>query len=196
MCYNQKQYEAKGGDMVIQDKLRTVSEFEAYALAHPEQILELIDGRIVEKVTSERHGRIAIIIASEIRVYLKAHPEVHGQFSVETSLRPISDNHNERRPDVSLRLTDEPASEASYLTTFPDFIAEIKSPTNSYEALRNKARFYLANGTQLVWLVYPNKRLVEVYDAQGNSEFYTHDNDSLTIDLLPGFQLTLADLFD
>jgi Uma2 family endonuclease len=183
--------------MVIQDKLYTVNEFETYAQAHPDKILELIDGRIVEKVTSERHGEITVIIASEIRFYLKAHPEIKGHSSIKPSLRAEDDDKNERRPDVSLRLTDEPASDASYLTIFPDFIAEIKSPRNGYEELRDKARYYIANGTRIVWLVYPTKRVVEVYDAQGNSEIYTQDSDILTIEpLLPDFQLTLATIFD
>ena len=43
--------------MVISDKTHKIEEFEAYAAAHPEQLLELIDGRIVEKVTSEEHGK-------------------------------------------------------------------------------------------------------------------------------------------
>jgi Uma2 family endonuclease len=182
--------------MVIQDRLYTVDEFETYEQAYPNKLLELIDGRIVEKVTSERYGKIAVIIASELCLYLKTHTEIHGQYSVESSLRPAGDDKNERRPDVTFRLTDEAASEASYLTTFPDFVAEIKSPNNSYEELRSKARFYIANGTRLVWLVYPNKRVAEVYDAEGNSEIYTQDSDILSGEpVLPDFQMTLAEIF-
>lgn len=36
--------------MVVSDKTYTVDEFEAYAAAHPDFLLELIDGRIVEKL--------------------------------------------------------------------------------------------------------------------------------------------------
>lgn len=183
--------------MVIQDKVYTIGEFEVYEEEYPDKILELIDGRITEKVTSERHGEITVIISSEIHFYLKAHPEIKGHCSIKPSLRAEDDDKNERCPDVSLRLTDEPASDASYLTIFPDFIAEIKSPNNSYDELRSKARYYLANGTKLVWLVYPNKCVVEVYDADGNSEIYTKDNDILTLTpLLPDFQMTLATIFD
>jgi Uma2 family endonuclease len=47
---------------------------------------------------------------------------------------------------------------------------EVKSSKNGYDELREKARFYLANGARLVWLVYPTRQIVEVYFADGSSE--------------------------
>lgn len=52
--------------MAISAKLYTVSKYEAYAEQFPEQLFELIDGRIIEKVTSEEHGLIVLICPIEL----------------------------------------------------------------------------------------------------------------------------------
>ena len=52
--------------MAISEKLYTVSKYEAYAEQFPEQLFELIDGRIIEKVTSEEHGLIVLIIGNAL----------------------------------------------------------------------------------------------------------------------------------
>ena len=182
--------------MVIQDRLYTVDEFETYAQAHPDKILELIDGRIVEKVTSEEHGKIVINIGGELRAWQKR-TGIKGHYSTEAGHRLPDDEYNERGPDVSFRATDDNVSSKGTLYELPDFAVEIKSRKNTYDELREKAKFYIANGTHLVWLVYPRKRVVEVYDAEGNSEIYTQDNDVLSGEpVLPDFQMTLAEIFD
>ncbi len=54
--------------MLSREKTYTLAEFDAYAAQHPDKRLELIDGTIVEKVTSEEHGKIIINIGSELRI--------------------------------------------------------------------------------------------------------------------------------
>jgi len=107
--------------MVISDNLYTVDEFEAYAQQHPEQLLELIDGRIVEKVTSEEHGKIAGLIIYAIIAYLKHYPEIKGHWAVESSYRPADVEHNARRPDVSFRRTEDKVSKSGTFSGMPDF---------------------------------------------------------------------------
>ncbi len=61
--------------------------------------------------------------------------------------------------------------------------------------MRAKASYYLANGTRLVWLVLPEKRLVEVYRADGEVDILT-ENDTLSgDDVLPGFALPVQAIF-
>ena len=182
--------------MTVQEQLYTVEDFEAYESQHPDLLVELIDGRIVEKVTTEEHGVIATIIASEIRFFLKQNPQIKGYVSVEISHRRPEDKYNERKPDVSFRATDGKVSKASALQQMPDFAVEIKSPTNGYDELREKARFYIANGTRLVWLVYPTKQIVEVYAADGSSDLFKADEVLDGGAVFPGFKLSVATIFE
>lgn len=181
--------------MAIQAQIVTIEEFEAYVAAHPDRLLELINGRIVEKVTTEEHGVIAGWLIIEIGLFLRQNPQIKGYLGAEISHRRPQDKSNERRPDVSFRRTDGPVSRATTLQQMPDFAVEVKSPTNDYKELREKAEFYVANGSQLVWLVYPVKRIVEVYFADGSSELFT-DSDTLDGgDILPGFTMDIQAIF-
>jgi Uma2 family endonuclease len=172
----------------------TLEEYEAYAAAHPNQSFELIDGRIVEKVTSEEHGVIALRIGAKLLAWIEAH-KIKGHAGSEISHRRPEDNHNERKPDVSFRYTSNAASTTNFLLLMPDFAVEIKSNNNGYEELREKAQFYIANGTQLVWLVYPTKQIVEVHYADGSSDLFKETETLDGGDVLPGFQLAVAAIF-
>ncbi|XFA72045.1 Uma2 family endonuclease [Thermosynechococcaceae cyanobacterium Okahandja] len=45
----------------------------------------------------------------------------------------------------------------------PDFVLELKSPTDDWAVLRAKLQEYIDNGAQLGWLINPETRQVEVY---------------------------------
>lgn len=181
--------------MVISEKLYTLEEFEAYAAAHPDQLLELIDGRIVEKVTSEEHGYIVLKIGMALLNWRQTN-NIKGYPSTEATLRLPDDEKNERRPDVAFRFTDENVSKKPALDTTPDFAVEVKSTKNSYDELRDKARFYLAHGSRLVWLIYPTRRLVEVYFADGSSEIFKEGDMLSGGDVLPNFELAVSAIFE
>ncbi|MBZ0315483.1 MAG: Uma2 family endonuclease [Anaerolineae bacterium] len=77
----------------------------------------------------------------------------------------------------------------------PNFAVEVKSPSDKLPKLRTKVAYYLSNGTRLVWLVIPDKRLVEVYRPDepvlvcGEDDFLDGAN------VLPGFKVAVKDLF-
>jgi Uma2 family endonuclease len=76
----------------------------------------------------------------------------------------------------------------------PDLAVEVKSPDDSLKLLRDKAHYYLANGTRLVWLVIPEKRLVEVYTPD-DEQILTEEDTLSGEDVLPGFTLPVRDIF-
>ena len=77
----------------------------------------------------------------------------------------------------------------------PDLAVEIKSPDDSVRQLREKAAYYLANGARLVWLIYPQQRMIEVYDPDADVEILV-EGDLLTgKEVLPDFNLPVAEVF-
>lgn len=78
----------------------------------------------------------------------------------------------------------------------PDFVIELRSPSDSPEELRAKMQEYLAAGLVLGWLIDPIACQVEIYRPQQPVEVVTFDRTSPpTVSgdpLLPGFQLDLA----
>lgn len=182
--------------MVTNEKLYTVDAFEAFQDNYPDRRFELIDGRIVEDVTNEEHGAIAINIGFQLKAWKKTN-KVNGYYSVESSVRLPDDDKNYRKPDVAFRLTDDATvSKASTLDTMPDFVVEIKSTGNTFKALREKARYYLANGARLVWLVYPDKKLVEVYFEDGSLDIMQVGDTLSGGEVLPKFEMTVSEVFE
>ncbi len=51
----------------------------------------------------------------------------------------------------------------------PEFVIELRSPTDSLQELQDKMRHWISNGAELAWLIDPERKVVEVYRA-GTSE--------------------------
>ncbi|MCS7072215.1 MAG: Uma2 family endonuclease [Anaerolinea sp.] len=157
------------------------------------RILELIDGELVEKMPSFTPSRIAARISFFLMQYLM---ERDLGYVTGADGGYVLNEGNVFIPDVGFitraRLPEAPAREAPVP---PDLAVEVKSPTDTIRELRRKAEQYLAAGTRLVWLVFPDDRRVEVYD--GDADVITlSDGDTLTGGaLLPGFTLSVRDIF-
>ena len=77
----------------------------------------------------------------------------------------------------------------------PDVAVEIKSPDDTINEMRDTAAYYLANGSRLVWLVYPNYRLIEVYRPDTDVEILGEEEILTGGDVLPGFELSVREVF-
>lgn len=60
------------------------------------------------------------------------------------------------------------ARRRTYLPLVPPFLVEVKSPSDSIKELQAKCRQWIANGAQLVWLIYGDKQMV--WEYFGSSE--------------------------
>ena len=49
----------------------------------------------------------------------------------------------------------------------PEFVIELKSPSDHYTKLQEKMQKYIANGVELGWLIHPDKREVMIYTQTG-----------------------------
>lgn len=77
----------------------------------------------------------------------------------------------------------------------PDFVAELRSPSDRLPVLLDKMSEYIANGATLGWLIDPSTRRVYVY--RPNEEVVVLENpDSVSGEpLLPGFMLNVTELW-
>lgn len=175
-------------------KMMTQDEFEQ-VIALPEnrdRLLELIQGEIVEKMPTREHGIIAANIASDIDRYLNEHAV--GRVAAEARHRPADDRYNDFLPDVSVVLGDRPVEREGAANYLPDLCIEIKSPRDSLRGMSDKAAFYLAHGAQMVWLVYPELRIVEVL-TPGERQLLTENAVISGGEVLPEFTVTVERVF-
>jgi Uma2 family endonuclease len=77
----------------------------------------------------------------------------------------------------------------------PDFVAELRSPSDSLPTLHRKMLEYIANGALMGWLIDPLKRRVYVY--RPNEELLVLENPQVVSGdpLLPGFVLEMQRLW-
>jgi Uma2 family endonuclease len=73
---------------------------------------------------------------------------------------------------------------------------EILSPSNTTREMRLKVREYFESGVRLVWIIDPVKRTAEVYSAPEVKRSLTESGTLDGGDVLPGFRLPLAKLFE
>lgn len=112
----------------------------------------------------------------------------------------ILPNGAERSPDLSwVRREPWDALTAEQKRKFaplcPDFVVELRSPSDHLDDLRAKMLEYLANGTALGWLIDPEAKRVYVY-RQGAAIECLESPERISGDpLLPGFVLELAILW-
>ena len=188
-------------NIAIQQQLYTVDD--VWELAHqPDNInhYELIEGELFEMPPpGYEHGRLAVKIARRIDIYVEEHQL--GEVTVETGYHPPAGRHTLLSPDVaflsSARMS-RPLPE-KYIPVMPDLAIEILSPNDTLRQARRKAALYLQYGTQLVWIVLPDEKGVDVCrSADGprlNIEFVGQESSLSGEQILPGFELKLELLF-
>lgn len=105
-----------------------------------------------------------------------------------------------RSPDASWvkrsRLTAlTPEQKQKFLPLCPDFVVELRSPSDPLRELDKKMEEYRDNGAQLGWLIDPAACRVYVY-RPGQETVCLENPDSISGDpVLPGFTLNLSALW-
>jgi Uma2 family endonuclease len=77
----------------------------------------------------------------------------------------------------------------------PDFVIELRSPTDERRELQKKMQEYLENGLQLGWLIDPETRQVEIYRPDHPVEVLDQPQTLSGETVLPGFVLDLSTIF-
>lgn len=113
----------------------------------------------------------------------------------------ILPNGATRSPDVSWvkksRLAVlSPQQKKRFLPLCPDFVIELRSPTDSIKILQDKMQEYISNGADLGWLIDPETKRVHIY--QPNKTAIIMDDPAFvsTDAVLTGFKLELAKIWE
>jgi Uma2 family endonuclease len=87
------------------------------------------------------------------------------------------------------------AERKRFLELAPDFVAEIRSPTDRLRILRDKMQEYVDNGVRLAWLIDPIERRVEVYRPGAAPQIHDQPTQVSGDPELPGFVLDLKPIW-
>lgn len=104
-------------------------------------------------------------------------------------------------PDVAWVQTERLAGltaeqKERFLPLCPDFVMELRSPSDALPVLRAKMEQYVANGARLGWLIDPQARQVHVYHGDGHVETLDQPDTVSGDPVLPGFTLALPPIWE
>jgi Uma2 family endonuclease len=112
----------------------------------------------------------------------------------------ILPNGAERSPDVAWvkrerweRLTAD--QRRKFVPLCPDFVIELRSPSDAIEDLKLKMLEYIENGASLGWLIDPEPRRLYVYRAGLPVECLEKPDAASGDPVLPGFVLSLEEIW-
>jgi Uma2 family endonuclease len=157
---------------------------------------ELLEGELIEVPSATpRHRDIVYATLQALKIYLKEHRSEGAAYAdVEFALS----EEVRLRPDVCLLLPERALQldrDHIPIPGAPDLVIEVISPSERTTESHRKVRSYLRNGVAEVWQIYPDTRVLEIYQVENGRRTLSADQ-QVTTDLLPGFSVTLFSFFE
>jgi Uma2 family endonuclease len=161
------------------------------------KLCELIDGTLVEKT----RGAVESMLTYELAMFLGAFVKRHRlgvMLGSDGMVRLMPGKV--RLPDTCFiswdRLPGRKAPTEPILDLAPDLAVEVLSKGNTKAEMKRKLREYFEAGVRLVWLIDPKLRTVLVHTSPKASTKLVEGQALDGGDVLPGFALPLAELFE
>jgi len=159
---------------------------------------ELVRGELrVMSPAGFEHGRVAARIGSLLFVHAQQ-TGIGVTLGAETGFVLSSDPDTVRAPDAAFvrkERAERIGETEKYWPGAPDFAVEVVSPSDSFHEIQEKALEWLAAGTVAVLVLDPPKRTATVYRGQGNAHVHGAQDTLELGDAVPGFTITVAELF-
>lgn len=157
---------------------------------------ELSEGELITMPgPKSRHSLVAATVFEFLLNFLKQ--LATGRVLMEAGYVLSRDPLTIREPDISFLSNERilTTDEDDYFEGAPELAVEVVSPSDSAQDLQVKVRQYLRFGAKQVWVLYPKTKTVEVH-CHGIPTATLEESQTLTGgDLLPGFSVTVSDLF-
>jgi Uma2 family endonuclease len=160
---------------------------------------QLVDGRIVVNEPKTIHALLQTRLGFALEAWRRA-GEGRGLAMMPTDVR--MDEYNVYGPDLLwFRQERIPADLNAYPEDVPDLCVEIRSPSTWRHDIGAKKRVYEAGGLPELWLVDDLAETVFVYRRSQpgaptfDIELELQRDDTLDSPMLPGFALSLEELF-
>ena len=163
---------------------------------------ELIRGQLREREMTRRnrfHAATESQVVYTLKFYLKHQADFEGDVLSGEAGAILAQN-----PDTtvgidvalfSLDVLSRQSDATRMVAGVPILAVEILSPTDKHEDTHEKIMEYLRTGVKLVWEIDPDFQTVRVH-RPGHEPVMFNRTQSLTgDDVLPGFQIAVADLF-
>jgi len=164
-----------------------------------DELYEIVDGQHVEvPPMGAEEGVIGSTLIKHFGQYELSHRT--GWAVTEVLFRLCDEPRLARRPDVAFVPFDRwphprvPQTESWAVT--PALAVEVVSRTNTVDEIQGKIHEYFAYGAIAVWVIHPRQKEVHVYQNPKTIRVLDEHDTLDGGELLPGFQLSVAKLFE
>jgi Uma2 family endonuclease len=158
---------------------------------------ELHHGRLVAlSPPGATHGHLQNCIGTALGVQgeQKGLGRAYGEVAIVLERKP---DHIVGADNAFIASRSLPARESpeGYLETIPELVVEIRSKNDTAKEIATKVSDYIKAGVLVVWVADSEVACVMEHRPNNQPKVY-HKTDSLACDdIIPGFRLTLAELF-
>jgi len=135
-------------------------------------------GGILERFVSA--AGVGELVGSDVGFYLERDPDTV------------------RAPDIAFlgnAKLKQIADRTKFVNNAPDLAVEVVSPSDSLQAIEEKAEAFLEAGTKLVWVVNPRNQRVWVYQRQKKPIVFEGEDVLEAESLIPGLRIPVREIF-
>ena len=163
-----------------------------------ENAYEIVDGQILEwPIMGAYPEELASILLEYLASFVRK--AGLGRAIVEGRFQMIPER--QRRPDLAFISFERwpkgrRAPNQAAWNVVPDLAVEVISKNEMAWDVMEKVREYFDAGVRAVWLVHPTVEVVHIYHSFYQIEVVTRDGTLDGGEVVPGFRLALADLFE
>jgi Uma2 family endonuclease len=160
---------------------------------------ELVKGELIRmSPAGGTHGELTAVLAQVLRNFVR--PRKLGKvFGAETGFYTGHDPDTVRGADAlfySNARVEELGDLTGFLRLAPDLAVEVMSPGDTWYEIEEKVAEYLTAGVRLIWIVTAKTKSVHVYRPRQEALRLSREDKLTGEDVLPGFEVTVAELFE
>lgn len=159
---------------------------------------ELVEGELRKMVPAgSEHGYIAMRFGLRLGRHVEAN-DLGRIYAAETGFLTSRNPDTVRAPDaafVSRERVERVGRVEGYWPGAPDLAVEVISPNDTHTEVTEKALAWLAAGSRMVLVVDPSQRTVTVYRSLEDIRILTEGDVIEGADVVPGWELPIAELF-
>jgi Uma2 family endonuclease len=159
---------------------------------------ELVRGELqMTPPPGSEHGEVTMNLAAPLFQHVKK-SHLGIVYAAETGFKLESNPDTVRAPDIAFvrqETVDQTGRSTGYRVGAPDLVVEVLSPSDTIGKVEAKVTQWLESGARVVWIVSPRLKTVTVYRSLSNIVALTEKDTLDGGDVVPGFQINVADIF-
>jgi Uma2 family endonuclease len=159
---------------------------------------ELVEGELrVMSPSGWRHGKLALRLGARLAAYVDEH-DLGMVVGAETGFRLASNPDTVRAPDVAFiakeRLSAQEPAEG-FWPGAPNLAVEVTSPGDRKGEIEEKIGAWLTAGCAAVWIVDSKTKTIAIHRSNADVQVVSTSDVLQGDPIVPGFTVSLAELF-